>query len=70
MAWAAHAEKRTSHLEGILSAMVMKLSAYFGANFAGLGDMLANVSAPTPALAPPARAPSFDDDDDVDLENF
>ncbi|KAG1362560.1 hypothetical protein COCNU_10G007790 [Cocos nucifera] len=72
---ATHAEERTSHLEGILSTMVMRLNACFGADFMDLGNILADILAPTapaPALAsaPLARAPSFDDDDDVNLEDF
>ncbi|KAG1363906.1 hypothetical protein COCNU_11G007330 [Cocos nucifera] len=78
MMWAAHVEERISHSEGILSAMVMRLSMHFRADFVGLRDILADVPAP-PTPAPPAstlaptpsaRAPSSDDDDDVDLGDF
>ncbi|KAG1342376.1 hypothetical protein COCNU_05G006050 [Cocos nucifera] len=76
-AWVAYAEERTSHLKSILSIMLMRLSSYFEANFAGLEDMLADVPALAPTAPPPstpaprARAPSpDDDDDDIDLRNF
>ncbi|EHA8587744.1 hypothetical protein COCNU_scaffold003116G000080 [Cocos nucifera] len=77
MAWAARAEECTSYLEGILSAMVTRLSMHFGADFVSLGDMLADVPTPAPLAlvlastpAPPTRAPSSGDDDDEDLGDF
>ncbi|EHA8586875.1 hypothetical protein COCNU_scaffold001097G000030 [Cocos nucifera] len=65
--WADQTEERASHLEDIMRDMVSTLSTYFEGAFMGFEDMLVRI--PAPAL-PPARASSFEDDDDVDLGDF